>query len=50
MPKEICENTIHRGKHTNVKQVKLTDDFENETCYWCEKCRKRDFDMIAEEI
>ena len=46
MTKKQCENTDHKGKHTDVKTVNLTADFDNETCDWCATCRERDNDMI----
>jgi hypothetical protein len=41
-----CDNTNHKGQAKNVKKVRLNSDFDNEECYWCEKCRERDEEMI----
>lgn len=41
-----CENSDHTGKHVGVKHIRLTEDFDEEDCYWCNKCRKRDADMV----
>ena len=41
-----CENTMCEGKGDKVIHLILTDDFENEDCYWCENCLERDRDMV----
>ncbi len=45
----FCENTDHKGEAKNVYVVKLTEDFDGDTCEWCEACRERDSEMIADE-
>ncbi|HNV61455.1 MAG TPA: hypothetical protein PKN54_00785 [Candidatus Cloacimonas acidaminovorans] len=41
-----CDNTDHIGVVNNVQRVILNDEFDNDECYWCENCVKRDIDMI----
>lgn len=41
-----CDNTDHRGEAIDVRMVTLNDEFDNDICYWCKRCRKIDVDMI----
>lgn len=43
-----CDNVDHpnRAIVKNVQRVILNDEFDNDECYWCERCIKRDIDMI----
>jgi len=51
MPKTTnCDNTNCEEGTDRVIMIMLTEDFNNETCYWCYDCRKRDRDMIKMEI
>ena len=47
---EECDNVDCVSKNPkNIQKVKLTTDFGDGDCYWCEECRKRDKDMIKNE-
>lgn len=50
--KEIkCDNVDCKSKDPrDIQEVVLTEDFDNEHCYWCKECRERDKDMIMEDI
>ena len=43
----ICDNTNHKGNDSIRHLVTLTEEFDNETCCWCEDCIHRDNDMVA---
>jgi len=45
-----CDNSDHKGKHYEIHQVKMKDEFEGGLYNWCEKCIKKDGDMLAKII
>ena len=48
LPNNLCDNTNCSGKPKDIRPVKMKKEFEGGWFYWCEKCRKRDNDMIIE--
>lgn len=49
--KGYCDNTDCKKKgQTRVFFTRLSEDFDNDTCYWCLACRERDSDMLEIEI
>jgi len=47
-PNKLCDNTDCPGNPKNIKPVRMKSEFGDEWFYWCEKCRKRDKDMIKQ--
>jgi hypothetical protein len=45
---EMCENVDCKGGSKKLFKVKLTEDFNNDECIWCEDCLITDFDMVEE--
>ena len=46
-----CDNTDHNvDTYTDVKFVRLREEFNFDTCNWCVDCRKRDSDMILHDF
>ena len=45
---KLCDNINCKNpdKKQKVSFVVLTDEFINETCYWCDDCLKRDKQMV----
>jgi hypothetical protein len=44
----MCENVDCKGESKKLFKVKLTEDFNNDECIWCEGCLITDFDMVEE--
>lgn len=41
-----CDNTDCEGKSRVYYDCILTEEFDSDTCRWCEACLDRDNDMI----
>jgi hypothetical protein len=46
--KPICECVECQGKSNKLYKVKLTEEFDNDECIWCEDCLFSNLDMVED--
>ena len=43
----VCDNTDCKTGDKTLYRVKLFEEFNSETCYWCASCVKRDYKLVS---